>query len=69
VEYITPGPAAYSPLSPSKMKQTAPAYSLGGRLANPNEVIISELQDPKDLPSGLRKLRGLRPTPGPGQCN
>jgi hypothetical protein len=31
VEDLSPGPAAYSALNPSKIKETSPAYSLGGR--------------------------------------
>ncbi len=32
MEHISPGPAAYNPLNPSKIKRASPAYSLRSRI-------------------------------------
>ncbi|KAI8840922.1 hypothetical protein BC829DRAFT_16929 [Chytridium lagenaria] len=52
LESFSPGPAAYSALDPSKIKKSAPAYSLGSRWHN------------ETAESPFSGLKG--PTPGPG---
>ncbi|KAL7751326.1 nucleoside diphosphate kinase Ndk1 [Sorochytrium milnesiophthora] len=55
-EYRSPGPAAYQPVSPAKLRQAAPAYSLGRRWDENEQRTKSR--------AGPRKL-----TPGPGEYN
>ncbi|KAJ1566991.1 Outer dense fiber protein 3-like protein 2 [Cladochytrium tenue] len=60
------GPAAYSALDPSKIKKSAPAYSLGSRWHHESESPFSGLKDAYEVHSANGHLvQG--PTPGPGQ--
>ncbi|KAJ3311717.1 T-complex protein 1 subunit epsilon [Boothiomyces sp. JEL0838] len=61
VEHISPGPAAYSPMNPSKIKNAAPAYSLGARLVKED----NQAKKPKEEDTGKKKRDVASPTPGP----
>ncbi|KAJ3214102.1 hypothetical protein HDU67_002058 [Dinochytrium kinnereticum] len=66
LESFSPGPAAYSALDPSKIKKSAPAYSLGSRWHNETaESPFSGLKDAYEVHTANGALvQG--PTPGPG---
>ncbi|KAJ3317787.1 T-complex protein 1 subunit epsilon [Boothiomyces sp. JEL0866] len=67
LEHISPGPAAYNPMNPSKIKNAAPAYSLGARLVK-DAIPVPKKAKGEDEDTGHKKKReGLTPTPGPGE--
>jgi hypothetical protein len=59
VDFVSPGPAAHSPVSISKIKASTPAYSLGRRW----------IKDVKNRAKTAGEEKSTLPTPGPGQCN
>ncbi|KAJ3063332.1 hypothetical protein HDU98_000844, partial [Podochytrium sp. JEL0797] len=63
LESFSPGPAAYAALNPSKIKKSAPAYSLGSRWHH--ETAESPFSDNYEIHTANGALvQG--PTPGPG---
>ncbi|KAI8896934.1 hypothetical protein BC833DRAFT_595507 [Globomyces pollinis-pini] len=66
LEHISPGPAAYNPMNPSKIKNAAPAYSLGARLVK-EEIPRIKKVDNGDGTFKEVKREGAMPTPGPGE--
>ncbi|KAJ3249391.1 Outer dense fiber protein 3-like protein 2 [Chytriomyces hyalinus] len=66
LESFSPGPAAYAALDPSKIKKSAPAYSLGSRWHHENaESPFSGLSNAYEVHTANGALvQG--PTPGPG---
>ncbi|KAI9331964.1 hypothetical protein BDR26DRAFT_869757 [Obelidium mucronatum] len=66
LESFSPGPAAYAALNPSKIKKSAPAYSLGSRWHHETaESPFSGLKDNYEIHTANGALvQG--PTPGPG---
>ena len=80
MEHISPGPAAYAAVTNSKLKRTAPAYSLGARIEqntiprNPSRAKNHKKAEEPIAPETNNEeyndetINELMPTPGPGHC-
>ena len=72
---MSPGPAAYSALNPSKIKKSSPAYSLGGKWNqdfqspfSPGGMFFVELMIETFVVDQVDNKLVEKPTPGPGHC-
>ncbi|KAJ3306957.1 hypothetical protein HDV03_003282 [Kappamyces sp. JEL0829] len=62
VEHVSPGPAAYNPLSPSKIKKSSPAYSLTSRVGRADkEGDVRPTPGPGEYSPRLKFVRGHIP--------